>query len=218
DQRGKPDFGGRLRFRELHADARAIGGRLPRRRVVHLEDERRARRQLHRAALLIDADELPRREAADGRTHAARRRPIVRARRFPLLGRQRRPTGLARGDVRRALGKREQRLRALGGRLRRCPTGWCRRRGGRRRRRRGVNDHVMQNLWISGAHFHRLDPLVLGGVGRNREVLIGDGAVGRDGIVFLHAEDRVRLADVPLGGVDRRRRQILGVAFRRAGR
>src|SRR5262249_35640142 len=72
--------------------------------------------------------------------------------------------------------------------------------------------------WISGAHFHRLDPLVLGGVGRNREVLIGDGAVGRDGIVFLHAEDRVRLADVPLGGVDRRRRQILGVAFRRAGR
>src|SRR5262249_20247868 len=108
--------------------------------------------------------------------------------------------------------------RALGGRLRRCPTGWCRRRGGRRRRRRGVNDHVMQNLWISGAHFHRLDPLVLGGVGRNREVLIGDGAVGRGGVVFLHAEDRVRLADVPLGGVDRRRRQILGVAFRRAGR
>ena len=85
--------------------------------------------------------------------------------------------------------------------------------GGRR-----VDDHVMDHGAVAGTHFVGLDPLVFGEAGRHFEVLVGDGAGRRDRVVLLHRQHRVGLADRPALGIVRRRRQVAGDAFRRAGR
>ncbi len=89
-----------------------------------------------------------------------------------------------------------------------------RRAAGRLRER----DHVVHLGARAGMDLDRLDPLVLGQPGRRLEVLVRHRAARRNRELLVHREDRVGRADRPAVGEDRRRRQVLVVALRRAAR
>ena len=75
----------------------------------------------------------------------------------------------------------------------------------------------MHDFPVARPQLDRLNPLRFGEVGRDVEVLVLDHPVGRDLVLLLHFEDDVRLSHGPAFGIDRRRRQVLRVALRRAG-
>ena len=76
---------------------------------------------------------------------------------------------------------------------------------------------VVHDLSVAGSQLDRLNPLRLGEVGRDVEVLVLDHPVGRDLVLLFHFEHHVRLPDGPALGIDRSRRQILGIAPLRTG-
>ena len=78
-------------------------------------------------------------------------------------------------------------------------------------------EDMVHDLPVPRPHLDRLNPFRFGEVRRDVEVLVLDHAVGRNLVLLLHLEDDVRLADGPAVRVDRRRRQVLRVALRRAG-
>ena len=86
-----------------------------------------------------------------------------------------------------------------------------------RLRRAHRDDDVMDDVARAARpDLDRLDPLVLGEVRGNLEVLVLDESVGGHLVVDRHRDDRVRLAERPAVDVLRRRRQILRISLGRA--
>ena len=179
----------RALFREHQADAGAVGRGLAGRRVVHLEDQRRARNQARRRVERVDAAGGARHICADRRPEHLRRRPVVRPERLPLIVRQRGTAGLPRGNL-HVVAEREKRHRPrrvrVARRGRRCRRGPAR-----------VDDHVMHDAAVAGPHFEGLHPFVFGEIRRHLEILVGDRAACGNRVVLLHRQHRVGLADRP---------------------
>ncbi|PYR37386.1 MAG: hypothetical protein DMF90_07030, partial [Acidobacteria bacterium] len=77
-----------------------------------------------------------------------------------------------------------------------------------------VGDDVVHDRTIARFDLDRLNPLVFGQVGRDADVLIGNGTLGRYFELLGHREDRIRLADRPAIREPWHRGQIAFVAFR----
>ena len=123
---------------------------------------------------------------AQRRSPAGKRAPTARAR----IRRATRSAGAASDG-------RSVRLRARSSAPRR--DGACRRRSVKRLRRASgiridqVDDHVVHDRPVARSDFNRLHPFVFGEIRRHLEVLVLDGAAGRNRIVLVHRPDGVGL-------------------------
>src|SRR5262249_6414064 len=76
---------------------------------------------------------------------------------------------------------------------------------------------MVNDFWISGAHFDVLDPLILGKPGWHDKVRVVDDASGRDREIHRELDDRVGFAHRPAFGERPRFRSIHGTALFGAG-
>src|SRR6185503_21121841 len=77
----------------------------------------------------------------------------------------------------------------------------------------GEGDNVMDYAAIARSNLHRLDPLVLFEVRRNREVQVWNGPIGWYRVLLSHAEHHVWFTDGPTLGKFRSCRHVFVVAL-----